>query len=93
MVISKSQAIRAVVFEEPYLSNQKIKAEVRRRYGLEVEGNLIIQAVGKEADRLHFAPFQRRVFDLAKSLLTAARGLKEAIQILRIAEGGGPSNA
>jgi len=89
MTITKTQAIRAVALDHPHFTNRQIKAEVWRRYGLEVEGNLIIQAVGPESTRLRNLPYSGYRVEKARDLLKACQGdLEEAKRLLFLATSG-----
>jgi len=51
-MISKSEAIREVLKEDLSQTAEQIKREVRRRYGLLVESNLICNVTGSHESRV-----------------------------------------
>ena len=53
--MTKARAIRIVTQEDRSLSNKEIKERVKRRYGLDVQTNHIIELVGPYRERKNLA--------------------------------------
>ena len=83
---NKSELIRTVYQEIPSASNAEIREMVRRRWNVKVESNLIIQAVGRERDRVAYLASHASIQQLAKRFLADCGGnLPIAINHLRLA--------
>lgn len=85
-VFNKSELIRRVYKERPASSNAEIRDSVKRCWGVDVEANLIIQAIGRERDRVAFLASHSSLQVLAKKFLENCGGnLAIAINHLRLA--------
>ena len=85
-VFNKSELIRVVYRERPSSSNAEIRDAVKRRWDVDVEANLIIQAIGRERDRVAFLASHSALQLLAKQFLKSCGGnLSVAINHLRLA--------
>jgi hypothetical protein len=84
-VFNKSELIRRVYKERPSASNAEIRESVKRRWDVDVEANLIIQAIGRERDRVAFLASHASLQALAKGFLDNCGGnLAIAINHLRL---------
>lgn len=86
--MTKSDAIREVVKNSHCLTNDEVKREVRRQFGLEVESNLIAGVIGPEKHRLSARTYADGLVKQAKSLIINAGSFKQAKNILYLAAGG-----
>lgn len=86
--MTKSDAIRAVTKDHYSLTNEEIKREVRRQYGLEVESNLITGVIGAEKYRLGTRNYSEELRRQAKTLILNAGSFKQAKNLLYLAAGG-----
>lgn len=85
-IFNKSELIRIVYKERPSSSNAEIRRAVKSRWGVDVEANLIIQAIGRERDRVAFMASHSVLQVLAKTFLENCGGnLSVAINHLRLA--------
>ena len=86
--MTKSDAIRAVTKDNYCLPNEDIKREVRRKYGLEVESNLIAGVIGPEKHRLGTRTNSEELKRQAKNLIINAGSFKQAKKLLYLVAGG-----
>ncbi len=85
-LLNKSELIRTVFKERPSASNAEIRYSVKQRWNVEVEANLIIQAIGRERDRVAYQASYASLQKLAKRFLSDCGGnLSIAINHLRLA--------
>lgn len=85
-VFNKSELVRIIYKERPSSSNAEIREAVKRRWGVAVEANLIIQAIGRERDRIAFIASHASLQRLAKKFLADCGGnLAIAINHIRLA--------
>jgi hypothetical protein len=85
-VFNKSELIRKVYKERPSASNGEIREAIKYRWDVAVEANLIIQAIGRERDRVAFLASHSSLQALAKQFLENCGGnLSVAINHLRLA--------
>jgi len=83
-MISKSDAIREVLKEDMSQTAEQIKREVRRRYGLLVESNLICNVAGKYESRVGLIGYSDVLLDKAGEFLEAVGDPKLAITLVRM---------
>jgi hypothetical protein len=85
-LFNKSELIRTVYKEKPASSNAEIREAVMRRWRVRVEANLIIQAIGRERDRMAYLASHSAIQALARRFLADCGGnLSIAINHLRLA--------
>ncbi len=85
-LFNKSELVRRVYKERPSASNAEIRQAVKHRWNVDVAANLIIQAVGRERDRVAYLASHSALQQLAKKFLTDCGGnLSVAINHLRLA--------
>jgi len=85
-VFNKSELVRVVYKEMPSSSNAEIRLAVKRRWNVDVEANLIIQAIGRERDRVAYLASHASLQRLAKKFLSDCGGnISIAINHLRLA--------
>ncbi len=84
-LFNKSELIRRAYKETPAASNGEIRQRIKQQHGVEVESNLIIQAVGRERDRVAYLESHCSLQKLAKQFLANCGGnLSIAINHLRL---------
>jgi len=83
-MISKSDAIREVLKEDMSQTAEQIKREVRRRYGLLVESNLICNVTGRHESRVGLTGYSNHLLDKARGFLDTVGDDKLAISLLRM---------
>ena len=84
--MTKSDAIREVISKNWNYTNEEIKFEVKRRYGLTVETNHICNCIGAQKKRIGAGCYAEGLIEAAKSLIRNSGGFKQAKNILYIAE-------
>ncbi len=85
-VFNKSELVRRIYKEMPSASNAEIRLAVQRRWNVKVEANLIIQAIGRERDRVAYLASHTSLQRLAKAFLSDCGGnISIAINHLRLA--------
>ena len=85
-VFNKSELVRVVYKEMPAASNAEIRFAVKRRWNVDVEANLIIQAIGRERDRVAYLASHTSLQRLARKFLSDCGGnISIAINHLRLA--------
>lgn len=83
---NKSELVRLVYRDNPSASNAEIRQAVKQRWDVDVAANLIIQAVGRERDRVAYLASHSSLQKLAKKFLSDCGGnLAIAINHLRLA--------
>jgi hypothetical protein len=83
---NKSELVRIVYREKPSASNADIRQAVKQRWNVDVAANLIIQAVGRERDRVAYLASHSSLQKLAKQFLADCGGnMSIAINHLRLA--------
>lgn len=88
--MNKSEMIRAVVKDDLGMSNAAIKHAVKAKFNTIVETNLVIFALGSEAERnknRQVAPYLKQK---AKELISSAGDYRNAQKILALAGGEMP---
>jgi hypothetical protein len=83
-MISKSDAIREVLKEDLSQTAEQIKREVRRRYGLLVESNLICNVTGSHESRVGLTGYSDLLLDKAREFVETVGDDKLAISLLRV---------
>jgi hypothetical protein len=86
--MTKSDAIRGVTKDNYCLTNDEIKREVRRQYGLTVESNLIAGVIGPEKHRLGTRTYEDGLKRQAKDLIINSGSFKQAKNLLYLVAGG-----
>ena len=82
---NKSELVRMVYREMPSASNAEIRQAVKQRWSVDVAANLIIQAIGRERDRVAYLASHKSLQHLAKKFLADCGGnLAIAINHLRL---------
>lgn len=66
---NKSELIRQVSKANPGISNKQIKQLVKSVYGIDVQSNLIISAIGKEKNRRDLSWLQSEILSAGKRLV------------------------
>ena len=85
-LFNKSELVRLVYRERPSASNSEIRQVVKQRWNVDVAANLIIQAIGRERDRVDYLVSHASLQRLAKKFLADCGGnLAIAINHLRLA--------
>ena len=85
-VFNKSELVRVIYKEMPAASNAEIRLAVKRRWNVDVEANLIIQAIGRERDRVAYLASHTSLQRLARKFLSDCGGnISIAINHLRLA--------
>lgn len=85
-LFNKSELVRRVYKEKPSASNAEIRQAVKQRWNVDVAANLIIQAIGRERDRVAYLSSHSSLQQLAKRFLADCGGnLAVAINHLRLA--------
>jgi hypothetical protein len=85
-LFNKSELVRRVYKERPSASNAEIRQAVKQRWNVDVAANLIIQAIGRERDRVAYLSSHSSLQQLAKKFLSDCGGnLAVAINHLRLA--------
>jgi len=85
-VFNKSELVRKVYREHPWFSNAEIRESVKLRWNVGVKSNLIIQAIGRERDRVSYLASHATLQQLASKFLADCGGnLSVAINHLRLA--------
>jgi hypothetical protein len=85
-LLNKSELIRKVFRERPAASNAEIRLSIKQRWNVDVEANLIIQAIGRERDRVAYLASHASLQKLAKKFLGDCGGnIAIAINHLRLA--------
>jgi hypothetical protein len=85
-LFNKSELVRLVYRERPSASNLEIRQVVKQRWNVDVAANLIIQAIGRERDRVAYLASHASLQQLAKKFLADCGGnLAIAINHLRLA--------
>ncbi len=83
--LNKSELIRESYSLNPAATNRQIMSDVKRRHGVSVRSNLIIQAIGKERDRKALVAYRPTILAAAKTLLdVCGRDLASAQHHLRM---------
>ncbi len=85
--MNKTQGIREVVSHNFTLTNEDIKREVKRSYGLIVESNSIWAAIGPEKQRRGQASYADHLIKEAQNLIRNAGSFKQAKNLLYVAGG------
>lgn len=84
---NKSDLIRRVYDSNPTATNQQIKRIVRATFGVEVNSNLIIAAIGKYKNRIALGGAASSIIKQAKSYLRLCLDdLEQAIHFLKKAK-------
>jgi len=85
-LFNKSELVRRIYKEKPSASNAEIRQAVKQRWNVDVAANLIIQAIGRERDRVAYLSSHSSLQQLAKKFLADCGGiLAVAINHLRLA--------
>lgn len=84
-LFNKSELIRRAYKQKPAASNGEIRQLIKQQHGVDVESNLIIQAIGRERDRVAYLESHCSLQKLAKQFLANCGGnLSIAINHLRL---------
>lgn len=85
-LFNKSELVRLVYKQKPSASNAEIRQAVKQRWNVDVAANLIIQAIGRERDRVAYLASHSSLQQLAKRFLADCGGnMAIAINHLRLA--------
>jgi len=81
---NKSDLIRRVYEKHPTATNRQIKRIVQQLYGIEVNSNLVVGAIGKYKNRIVLAPGASNILSHAKQFLRVClNDLEQAIHFLK----------
>jgi hypothetical protein len=83
-MISKSDAIREVLKEDLSQTAEQIKREVRQRWGLLVESNLICNVSGSHDSRVGLAGYSDHLLAKATEFVLAVGDSKLAVTLIRM---------
>ena len=84
-LFNKSELVRRVYKARPSASNAEIRQAVKQRWNVDVAANLIIQAIGRERDRVAYLSSHSSLQQLARKFLADCGGnLAVAINHLRL---------
>ncbi len=85
-LFNKSELVRRAYRERPAASNGELREHIRQKYGVNVASNLIIQAIGRERDRIAFLASHHSLQIMANQYLANCGGnLAVAMNHLRLA--------
>ena len=83
---SKTEAIRDVLKEDLSQTAEQIKREVRRRFGLLVESNLICNVCGSLESRVNLHGHSEFLLEKAEEFLNLVGEERLAVTLLRIVD-------
>jgi hypothetical protein len=83
-MISKSDAIREVLKDDLSQTAEQIKREVRQRWGLLVESNLICNVSGSHDSRVGLAGYSDLLLDKAREFVETVGDDKLAVTLIRM---------
>jgi hypothetical protein len=84
---NKSNLIRTVYSSHPTATNRKIKEVVKRSFGVEVDSNLIIAAIGRYRNRIALGGAAASIIQQAKAYLAICLDdIEQAIHFLKRAK-------
>lgn len=85
-LFNKSELVRLIYKEKPSASNAEIRQAVKQRWNVDVAANLIIQAIGRERDRVAYLACHASLQKLARKFLADCGGnMVIAVNHLRLA--------
>jgi hypothetical protein len=84
---NKSDLIRSVYKTNPTATNRMIREEVKRTFGVDVNSNLVIAAIGRYKNRISLGSAAASIIQQAKSYLRLClNDLEQAIHFLKKAK-------
>ena len=68
-MLNKSELIRQTFIDHPQYSNKEISSHIKKIYGVEIHGNLIVNVVGPSKARQRFKDRSASINKIAQQLL------------------------